>query len=214
MNISRTEAVNQPVPGGTGGVGNKSREGAVKARSGSGSEGIADSYQPGDSEVGVSGGYTPGKMALDSAALSGLLPEIESIQSTVELLVRDLLDRQGIHVSQLQDGQFGSIGVDRTAQRKAQELIGPGGELSPEKVSDRIVAFATGAFGGDRSKIAIIRSSIDQGFGEAERILGQLADVSKETYTLIQEKLNRWVNDAQDAGEATESGNSGSASPA
>jgi hypothetical protein len=138
--------------------------------------------------------YGNPNITMDSAVIDQLLQENDDIGDTVSQLVGDLLERQGLTIDQLKSGETEYIDVDELARQKAAELIGPGGELSPEKVSDRIVNFSIAAMGGDKSKIEVIRNAIDRGFGEAEQMLGGLADVSKQTYDLIQDKLDKWVN--------------------
>jgi hypothetical protein len=147
--------------------------------------------------------YGNPNITLDSAVMNQLLQESDDIGSTVSQMVGDLLQRQGITIDQLKSGETENIGVDELARQKAAEMIGPGGEFSPEKVSDRIVNFSIAAMGGDKSKIEDIRSAIDRGFDEAEQMLGGLADVSKQTYELIQDKLDNWVNG--ETAETTES---------
>jgi hypothetical protein len=147
--------------------------------------------------------YTNPAFDVNSMAVQQLMNESDDIQGTVNQLITDLLKRQGYSEEQIKAGDFDDVSIDEIAREEAAKLIGPGGELSPEKVSDRIVNFAIGVFGGDKSKIDIIRDSIDRGFGEAEKILGELADVSKETYQLIQEKLDQWIEEGKE-GEAGE----------
>lgn len=150
-----------------------------------------DAHLAGDAAEQVT--YMNPKFTMDTAVIENLMKETEGIQSSVSKLINGLLERQGMTIDQLQGGE--NLSVDEIAREEAAKLIGPGGELSPEKVSDRIVNFSIAAFGGDKSKIDIIRSAIDRGFDEAERMLGGLADVSKDTYELIQEKLDKWVNE-------------------
>jgi hypothetical protein len=156
---------------------------------------------------GVQAAYQNPQMTMDSLVVDKLMQETEDIQGSVNQLIRSLLERQGITEEQLLSGDVEEMTVDEAARQKAAEMIGPGGPLSPEAVSDRIVTFAIGVFGGDQSKIDIIRSSIDRGFDEAENILGSLADVSVKTYDLIQEKLDDWVNgekNTENSGSETE----------
>jgi hypothetical protein len=150
--------------------------------------------------------YTNPALDVNSMAVQQLMNENDDIQGTVNQLITDLLKRQGYSEEQIKAGDFDNVSIDEIAREEAARLIGPGGELSPEKVSDRIVNFAIAAFGGDTSKIDIIRDAIDRGFGEAEQILGELADVSKETYELIQDKLDSWVEGAEEGQTVEENG--------
>lgn len=153
--------------------------------------------------------YTNPTLNMNAAVVGNLMNESEDIQGTVNELIANLLQRQGYTEEQIKAGDFDNVDVDEIAREEAAKLIGPGGMLSPENVSDRIVDFAIGVFGGDKSKIDIIRSAIDRGFGEAEKILGELADVSKVTYEMIQDKLDDWINERQseDEGENKGEGN-------
>ena len=49
-------------------------------------------------------------------------------------------------------------------------------------------------FRSDKSKADSLRAAIEQGFDEAEKILGELPEISKETYKLTMEKFDAWVN--------------------
>lgn len=140
---------------------------------------------------------------INNLAIQQLMTEHEDIQDSVFELVKGLLERQGYTEEQLQSGEVEDVTVDELAQKKAAELVGPGGLLSPEKVSERIVQFSIAVVGGDKGKIDLIRSSIDRGFDEAEQLLGGLQDISKDTYKLIQEKLDAWMNEGKE-GEITE----------
>jgi uncharacterized protein DUF5610 len=178
---------------------NDKKEGVVKGEDGESQfKQLMDSYIPEEAkDDNVNAAYRNPKFSMNTMVMERLMKETEEIQGSVHQMIRGLLDRQGITESQLKSGNIDDIDVDKLAQEKAQELLGPGGALSPEAVSDRIVSFSIAVFGGDTSKIDIIRSSIDRGFDEAERMLGGLADVSKDTYQLIQDKLDKWVNDGE-----------------
>lgn len=109
-------------------------------------------------------------------------------------MVIDLLKNQGYSDGQITNKQLGDVKVDKDTQMKAQQLIATGGELSAEKVSDKIVEFAKSLSGGDKSKIKELRAAIEEGFGQAKQALGgvDMPDVTKETHKLIQEKLDAW----------------------
>ncbi len=143
-------------------------------------------------EVAVA--YNNPGLIMDNAVVQRLMQETEEIGSSVHDLVRGLLERQGLTVEQLEQMKDGKVTVDEIAAEEAEKLIGPDGPLSPEAVSDRIVNFSIAAFGGDTGKIDIIRGAIDRGFDEAEQMLGGLQEISTETYELIQQKLDDWVN--------------------
>jgi hypothetical protein len=130
---------------------------------------------------------------LNKMSVEKLLAEHKQIAKKVTDIVSDLLNRQGITLEQIKSGNIDKIEIDEIARTEAQKLIGPGGDLSPEKVSDRIVEFAIAAFGSDKNKIDQIKNAIDLGFKEAEKAWGEkLPDITKETYQQIQDKLQAW----------------------
>ncbi|TKB25821.1 hypothetical protein FCL47_11990 [Desulfopila sp. IMCC35006] len=77
---------------------------------------------------------------------------------------------------------------------KAQALIADDGFFGVEKTSERIVKFAIGMAGGDRSRIDAIRQGIDNGFQEALEAFGNwLPDISHDTYDSVMQKLDAWA---------------------
>ena len=68
--------------------------------------------------------------------------------------------------------------------------------LSPEKVAKRILDFAKAISGYDKSKIPLLKKAVNEGFKEAEKILGELPDVSKKTYTLVMKGFEEWENES------------------
>lgn len=74
-------------------------------------------------------------------------------------------------------------------------MIGEGGALSPEKVSNRIVDFTKAISGGDKEKHETLKAAIKEGFEQVEKALGQeLPEISSKTYDLVMQKLDEWVN--------------------
>lgn len=128
----------------------------------------------------------------DKATIDQLKAESEQAHSQLIRLVNELLQKQGKTLSSLAPNE--SVPVDEATRAKAQQMIGPDGEYGIEAVSDRLVDFAKAISGGDKSKAESLRSAIDQGFKEAERILGGLPEISKQTYQRTMEKFDNWVN--------------------
>ncbi len=165
-----------------------------------------DSFQKHLAEASADTSFSYSGLAVNnvnSMAVQSLMGEHDDIQGAFNQLITDLLKRQGYTEEQIQSGEFKDLDVDEIAQAEAQKMIGPGGDLSPEKVSDRIVNFAIAVTGNDKEKIDLIRSSIDRGFAEAEQMIGQLPEISKETYELIQEKLDKWLESDTEKTEKT-----------
>jgi hypothetical protein len=63
---------------------------------------------------------------------------------------------------------------------------------SPEATAKRILDCAKRLAGGDPSKIELLRNAVIQGFQEAERILGGLPEVCRETYRIVMEGFDAW----------------------
>lgn len=126
----------------------------------------------------------------DKLSIEKLKQDSEKAYATLRQIVENLLKRQGktLDILQLDD----VVQVDETARIEARQLIGANGPLGVEAVSDRIVNFAKAVSGGDKSKLDKLRSAIDKGFKEAEKILGQLPEISRKTYDRIMEKLDAW----------------------
>lgn len=126
----------------------------------------------------------------DKVTIDQLKRDSEKAYATLRQIVQDLLRRQGKTLDILQPDDV--VKVDETARIEARELIGSNGPLGVEAVSDRIVNFAKAISGGDKSKLDTLRNAIDQGFKEAEKILGKLPEISQKTYDRIMEKLDAW----------------------
>jgi CHAT domain-containing protein len=129
----------------------------------------------------------------DKNAIARIKKDSQQAYSHLIRLVEEMLKRQGKTLNLLGDDEI--VEVDETARLEAQALIGPDGPLGAEAVSQRLVDFAIAISGGDKSKADTLRSAIEQGFKEAEKILGELPEISKETYKLTMEKFDAWVNE-------------------
>lgn len=126
----------------------------------------------------------------DKPTIQKLKAESDRVYGTLRKLVENLLQRQGKTINLANPMDI--IEVDDEARIEAQGMIAPDGPLGAEAVSQRIVDFAIAISGGDKSKLDTLRSAIDKGFKQAEKVLGSLPDISRQTYDLITEKLDRW----------------------
>ncbi len=126
----------------------------------------------------------------DKNTILKLKAEADKSYDGLRRLVEELLTRQGKTFKFLEPDTI--IEIDDKARLEAEALIGPDGELGVEKTSQRIVDFAIAASGGDKSKLETLRNAIDRGFKEAEKILGKLPEISRQTYDAIMEKLDAW----------------------
>lgn len=128
----------------------------------------------------------------DKAAIDKLKADSEQAHSMLKRLVQELLQKQGKSLDSLKPNE--TVPVDEATRAQAQAMIGPDGEYGVEAVSDRLIQFAKAISGGDVSKAEGLRSAVVQGFKEAEKILGGLPEISKQTYQRTMEKFNDWVN--------------------
>lgn len=170
------------------------KQGAGQPQANDAKEAAKDVYVKSD-EAGKKVTYD--KPKVDQATIQKLYEESDKAYSQLKQIVAQMLERQGMTFR-----DWAKVEVDETARLEASKLIGEGGELSPEKVSDRIVEFAKALSGGDTGKLDELKKAIDKGFSEAARILGgELPDVSQKTYDLVMEKLDSWAKGAKEAAE-------------
>ncbi|MGE5604553.1 MAG: hypothetical protein ACM3YE_02555 [Bacteroidota bacterium] len=148
--------------------------------------------------------YDPPKV--DHKTIQQLKDESENALSHLRQIVAALLKRQGLEfqdISEIKPEDLDEVTVDEIAQEEAQAMLEGNGELSPAKVSDRIIDFAKAISGGDKSKFDLLKKAIDDGFEAAGIDFGaELPDICKETYDLTMEKLEAWAKE-DEMGEGT-----------
>ena len=84
----------------------------------------------------------------------------------------------------------------RDFKKRIQDLLED--YFSPEKTAERILNFAKSISGGDPSKIELLRSAVKEGFEEAEKILGELSEISKKTYELVMKGFDEWKGETSE----------------
>ena len=136
----------------------------------------------------------------DEKAIDRLIAESNQAYQRLRDLVIQLLERQGMSAEHLKEETLPEVAIDDEARADLEAMLGPDGEYGIEKTSDRIVDFAIALSGGDRSKAETLKDAIIQGFNEAERILGELPDISQKTFDRVMEKFEAWVNEAPKTG--------------
>lgn len=158
-------------------------------------EKIQDAYIPSNPNE-KKAGYSKPVQVDHAQTLSRLREESNRIYGNLREMVRQLLERQGLTFTDLEsmdEATRATIPVDEATRTEAAASIAEGGELSPEAVSSRIVDFAKALSGEDKSKLALLRKAIDDGFDAAEKAWGgELPEISRKTYDLIMEKLDAW----------------------
>ncbi len=148
-----------------------------------------------DDNTPIKAGYDKPVAKPDVETIAHLKAESDRIYSHLKEMVRQLLERQGLSFQEWMagEGETVPVEVDDATRAEAAAMIGEGGELSAEAVSDRIVAFAKALSGEDKSKLGLLRGAIEEGFAQAKEALGgTLPDISQKTWVLIQEKLDAW----------------------
>lgn len=129
----------------------------------------------------------------NKATIDKLKIQSEMAYNQLRTLVSSLLKRQGKTWNQVKITDV--IKVDEQARLEAEELIGEDGPLGVEAVSDNLVNFAKAISGGDPSKMEELKAAIDKGFKEAEKILGELPEISQRTYDMTMAKLDKWAEE-------------------
>lgn len=125
-----------------------------------------------------------------------LKKETEKLYNSMEKLVEKLLNQQGFSFQDFQNGKIDlrDIEVDEKTRAKAADAVADDGPLGAEAVSERIVKFAIALSGGDTSRLETIKKAIDDGFDAVKDLVGELPEVSLQTYDLIMDKLDKWDN--------------------
>lgn len=129
----------------------------------------------------------------DKSAINQLKMEAQKSYDALKKMIETMLGKQGKTLNLLDPTDM--VEIDQSTRAEAQALIGPDGPLGVEAVSDQIVDFAKAISGGDKSKLDTLKNAIIKGFNEAERILGGLPEISRNTYDRIMEKLDHWANE-------------------
>ncbi|PIE88990.1 MAG: hypothetical protein CR997_13410 [Acidobacteria bacterium] len=122
---------------------------------------------------------------------------MESELEPLKQLVEDALSRQSSLT--LDSSSTGKNGI----QAKAQELLK--GYFSAESTADRIFGFAFSFYNSSEDRTAFaeeMRGYIDKGFAQAEKMLGNLADISRETHDLIYEKIDGFIRQGEEQGSS------------
>ena len=152
-----------------------------------------DKYIPSEKELSVT--YKKPSYKADVQTIDQLKAESDKVYEQFRNLVKQLLEEQGLSFKEVFNGDKQLI-VDEKTRLEAQAAIGEGGPYSPENVSDRIVEFAKAISGGDKSKFDLLRNAIEEGFGEAAKVLGgELPEISRKTYDLVMDKLDKWIEE-------------------
>jgi hypothetical protein len=141
---------------------------------------------------------------IDTAEINKLLNDADKATSALRDIVEKLISKQGnisntINFRSVENSESDSdsIVIDQESRNSLQDLLSEDGEYGVKKTSQRIVDFAKALAGNDKSKISELRSAIQKGFGEVEKTLGDLPDISKQTYDTVMSELDKWENSSE-----------------
>lgn len=157
-----------------------------------------DAYIPSDKSLKKATYDKPVKKP-DMETIAQAKEQSERVYGRMRDLVKQLLEEQTGKTKKTEkkentvDTELSDILAAKTKQADAAASIAEGGEWSAENVSDKILEFAQKLAGDDKSKISELRDAIEKGFEAAKEAFGgELPEISKQTYKLVQEKLDKW----------------------
>ena len=117
-------------------------------------------------------------------------------------MVSNMLGKQ---VKTLNKALFEGITISPEEQQAALEAISPGGEWSPEAVSENILNMAKALSGGDVSKLELLKNAVIKGFEAAETTWGgKLPSITDETYDLIMKGFDEWAKEGTEETDKTD----------
>lgn len=103
------------------------------------------------------------------------------IEETISSQVKTLALIKGVSVS--------GLNLNEATITEAKSLIRPDGLYGVIVMSTQIVKFAKESAGGDAEKLSDIINQIKKNFSEVKNTLGDLPDITEETYEMIIKKL-------------------------
>ena len=137
----------------------------------------------------------------DTATVNALKADAENRYNALRTMVERLLTNQGLTARDVleafQQGRELEVSIDDATRAEAAALVAEDGELGWKKVSEDILNFARALSGGDPSKIETLRKAVQKGFDAAEKILGELPEVSKKTYEAVMKGFDDWAAEAK-----------------
>ncbi len=140
----------------------------------------------------------PRKTEVDRPAINKMMEESQQKLENFKNLIRTLIEKQGGTIEAAISGKF-TVKIDEATRLEAQEAISEDGEFGVAKTAERIVSFAKAISGGDPTKLENLKKAIKQGFDEAEKILGELPEISKQTYKEVMSQLDAWAKGPEKA---------------
>lgn len=190
---------------------NASNDGAASAATSDSkqiiSNGEAAVYERSDKAASGTKTYTR-----DALTLNEINKQVETKLASLRAAVENLVSMQAVKKGEAQglsydqimekyDGKlkefYQNLEVDDSTRLKAQQEISEDGFWGVKQTSERAIAFAKALSGGDPSKIALLRSSIEEGYKAAEKSWGgELPEICKQTQEATLKGLDDWAKEA------------------
>ncbi len=156
----------------------------------------------------------------DTVKMSEINKQIEMKLSSLRATVENLFNMQTVKTGEAQglsyeqimekyDGKlkdfYTNLKVDDSTRLAAQQDIAEDGFWGVKQTSERAIEFAKALSGGDPSKIAMLKNSIEEGYKAAEKAWGgELPEISKRTQEATLKGLDDWAKEAsQEKGTVT-----------
>lgn len=132
--------------------------------------------------------------------VADLIADSERRTAQFQEMLKAMFVKQGENYNVSFQGM--KLNVTPADSAKAQKAIEPGGEYSVDAVAGRIMDMAKALSGGDKSKIALLKDAVKEGFKAAGMEFGQdLPQISNDTYDEIMKRFDEW--EKGDTPEAT-----------
>jgi hypothetical protein len=148
----------------------------------------------------------------DTVTLNEMKKQAEMKLSSFRAVVEKLISMQNVKTGEAQglsydqimkkyDGKlkelYQNLEVDDSTRLNAQQEISEDGYWGVKQTSTRAIEFAKALSGGDPSKIALLRNSIEEGYKAAEKAWGgELPEISKQTLEATLKGLDDWAKEA------------------
>lgn len=148
----------------------------------------------------------------DTVTLNEMKKQAEMKLSSFRAVVEKLISMQNVKTGEAQglsydqimkkyDGKlkelYQNLEVDDSTRLNAQQEISEDGYWGVKQTSARAIEFANALSGGDPSKIALLRNSIEEGYKAAEKAWGgELPEISKQTLEATLKGLDDWAKEA------------------
>jgi len=148
----------------------------------------------------------------DTVKLSEINKQVEMKLASLRGAVENLFNMQsvktgeanGLNYDQIMekyDGKlkefYQNLKVDDSTRLTAQQEISEDGFWGVKQTSERAIEFAKALSGGDPSKIALLKNSIEEAYKAAEKAWGgELPEISRQTQEATLKGLDDWAKEA------------------